>query len=114
MSEGEVYCIMNPEKYAEYIRKKVAETFAKDFYENLDEFVTIGQVIKFIEERAIGKDKEGRSLLDDKAYDTLFHTIRVRIYNTGIAKLAGSGELECAWDNKRNEMIFWGPDEKKT
>jgi hypothetical protein len=32
------------------------------------------------------------------------------MYNIALAKLASSGEIECAWDSDINDMIFWVTD----
>jgi hypothetical protein len=114
MSEGEVYCVINLEKYAEYMRKNAAMSFAKNYTERLDDFVTILQVCNMIKENSIGQDEEDRCLLDDKAHEQISEAIRVRIYNAGVSKLAAEGHLECAWDDEKNEMVFWTKDEEKT
>jgi hypothetical protein len=108
MSEGEVYCIMNLDKYAEFVRKKAAASFSENY--NKDEInglVTVAQAILMVKENSIGLDENERHLIDDKAYETLFEAMKTRIYNSGLSKLAAQGHLECAWDEKRNEMVFW-------
>jgi hypothetical protein len=45
--------------------------------------------------------------LDEKSYEKLFDAMRTRIYNSGLSKLSASGHLECAWDEEKNEMVFW-------
>jgi hypothetical protein len=113
MSEGEVYCVMNLEKYAKYMRDTAAASFAKNYTDKLDDFVTIAQVCKMIKENSIGQDEEGRELLDDKAHEEIAEALRVRIHNAGVSKLAASDHLECAWDDKKNEMVFWVKGEEK-
>lgn len=111
---SEIYSILNLEKYASYIRRKAAISYSKDYEKelierekDLDDFITITQVCRFIEECSIGKDEQGKFLLNEETYDLLYEKIKVRIYNCGLSKLAVSGHLECAWDNDKNEMIFW-------
>jgi hypothetical protein len=111
MSEGEVYCVINLEKYAEYMRKNAAISFAENYEDSLDDFVTIPQSCNIIKENSIGQDEEGRCLLDDKAHEKISEALRVRIYNVGVSKLAAEGHLECAWDDEKNEMIFWAKEE---
>ena len=107
MSEGEVYCIMNLDKYADFIRKRAADDLAENNGENLDEFVTTTQTIGLIRENSIGIDEQDRLMLDDKAYEELLEAVTERIYNSGLAKLASKDLIECAWDDDKNEMVFW-------
>lgn len=111
MSKEEVHTIMNLEKYAAYMRRKAASSFSESYEENLDDYVSIGQVCKMIGEHSLGKDEEGRYLLGESGYDRLFEALKVRIYNCGLSKLASKNVLECAWDNESNEMIFWTPNQ---
>jgi len=104
---SEVYSIMNLEKYAAYIRKKAAHSISEDESENLDGFITVPQTCSMILEYSIGKDAEGRALLDDYSHELLFDAIKTRIYNCGLSKLAAEGLLECAWDDEKEDMIFW-------
>lgn len=107
MSEEEVHAILNLEKYALHIRRRAALSFSEQYEENLDDFVTTKQVCDMIGDYAVGKDAEDRYLLDTKGYENLFEAIKTRLYNCGLSKLAAKDMLECAWDEKKNEMVFW-------
>lgn len=109
---GEVHAIMNLEKYAAYIRKRAALSFSEQYEENLDDFITIPQTSRMIEEHSIGKDDKNRLLIDEHANKALFEAVKVRLYNAGLSKLAAKDLLECAWDDKKGEMVFWA--KKKT
>jgi hypothetical protein len=104
---GEVHAIMNLEKYAAYIRRRAALSFSEDHEENLDDFITIAQTSSLIEEHSVGRDEEGRLLIDEDANKKLFEAVRVMLYNAGLSKLAAKDLLECAWDEKKGEMVFW-------
>jgi len=104
---GEIHAIMNLERYAAYIRRRAALSFSDNHNENLDEFITVQQASKMIEEHSIGKDEEGRHLIDEDSHKKLFEAVRLRIYNSGLSKLASNDLLECAWDDKKGEMVFW-------
>jgi hypothetical protein len=104
---SEVYAIMNLEKYAGMIRARAAATIAESSTEELEEFVTIQQTTSMILEHSIGKDEEGRPLLDDGSHAELFRSVKERIFNSGLSKLAAKDIVECAWDDEKNEMIFW-------
>jgi len=104
---SEVYAIINLEKYAGMIRARAASTIAESSDEELEGYVTIRQTTSMIMEHSIGKDEEGRPLLDDGSHAELFNSIKERIFNSGLSKLAAKDVVECAWDNEKNEMIFW-------
>ena len=111
MSEGEIFCILNLEKYAEFVRKKAASSFSENHTDEINGLVTVAQAILMVKENSIGLDENDRYLIDDKAYEMLFEAMKTRIYNSGLSKLAAQGHLECAWDEKRNEMVFWSPSQ---
>jgi hypothetical protein len=110
--DKEVHAILNLDKYAAYMRRKAALSYADNYSENLDEFISINQMCQMIKEFSLGKDEEGRYLIDEKSYFELFDAIKLRLYNVGLAKLAAKDLLECGWDNKKNEMIFWSKEIK--
>ena len=109
MSKGEVFCILNLEKYADFVRKKAAASFSKNYNNDIDGFMTIAQAVAMVKENSIGTDEEKRYLIDDESYEELFDAMKTRIYNSGLSKLAAMNYLECAWDDKKNEMVFWSP-----
>jgi hypothetical protein len=106
---SEIYVIMNLERYAEYERKKAANSISKDTDENLNDFVSINQVCAMIKDVSVGKDEKNRYLLDQQGREDLGEAIHTRLHNVALAKLASSGRLECAWDEKADQMVFWTP-----
>lgn len=104
---GDQYSIINLEKYAVHARKRAALLLSDKYEEDLDSFVTKKQAAGLVVEYSIGKDEDGKYLIDDHSYNKLIEAIKVRIYNCGLSKLASEDKLECAWDDKKNEMIFW-------
>lgn len=104
---GEVHAIINLDRYSAYIRRMVAASFSEEYEDNLDEFITIKQTSKIIEEYSLGKDKKGKLLVDEEASKSIFEAVKIRLYNSGLSKLAAKDLLECAWDDKKGEMIFW-------
>ena len=109
----DTYAIMNLEKYADFLRNKVAQSFSEEYSENLDDFVTIKQTCQLIEEHSKGKDESGRLLISESGYEKLFEAVTNRVYNCGLSKLASKDLIECAWDNEKNEMVFWGKPKPK-
>lgn len=111
MKDGEVHCIINLEKYAQYMRKNAATSFAQgqtlEESEDLEQYVTTNQACQMIEENSIGKNEEGLYLITDEGCQKLMEQLQTRIYNSGLSKLAAKNLLECSWDSKKNTMIFW-------
>lgn len=104
---SEIHAIMNLDRYAAYIRKRAALSLAEDYKEDLDEFVTIRQTADMIVEHSMGQDEDGHYLINEESHSMLFESVRTRLYNCGLSKLAAGGMLECAWDDETNEMVFW-------
>lgn len=109
-----VYSITDLENYAIFLRDSVASSFSKDYTENLDEFISIEQVINLIKKRSLGVDVNGDLMIDADIFDSTFDDIRTWLYGVGLAKLSANGFIECAWDNDLNEMVFWSSDKDKT
>ena len=107
MSEEETHVIMNLDKYAIYVRGKAASYLSEEYEEDLDEFVTLGQVKQMIDEHSSGKDEKERYLLSESDCDDLLESLGIRLYNCGLSKLAARNLLECAWDSEKGEMVFW-------
>lgn len=110
----ESYSIIDLEGYAKAMRDGAASSFEKDYTENLDEFISIGQVINLIKKNNLGLDEEGNYLINEQIFDDVFNDIRDWLYGVGLAKLASKGFVECAWDNDSNEMVFWLANKDKT
>jgi hypothetical protein len=108
---SEVYSIMDMERYATSLRANAAMTYAKsDITTRLDEYITIPQVCTLIDNNIVGHDDEDRPLIDENGYNTIFEEIRVWLYNASLARLAANDEVQCAWDDDLNEMVFWIPE----
>lgn len=105
------FIINNLTKLAMSIRKNAALSFSEDYTENLDNFISIGQMEILILNHAI-KNDDGSLILDEQGYEDIFDETRIWIYNIGLAKLAAEDKVECAWDDESNEMIFWTKDSK--
>lgn len=110
----ENYSIIDIDSYAEAIRENAAKSFCEDYSENLDNFITIQQVINLVKKHSLGKDEYGYYIINEEIFDDTFNDIREWLYGVGLAKLAAKGYVECAWDSKKNEMIFWLSDENNT
>ena len=110
----ESYSIIDLEGFAKSMRDGAASSFEKDYTENLDEFISIGQVINMIKQNNLGLDDEGNYLINEDIFDDVFNNIRDWLYGVGLSKLASKGFVECAWDNDSNDMVFWLANKDKT
>jgi len=110
----ESYSIIDLEGYAKAMRDGAASSFEKDYTENLDDFITIPQVINMIKKNNLGLDNEGNYLINEEIFDDVFNDIRDWLYGVGLAKLASKGFVDCSWDDDANEMVFWLANKDKT
>ena len=110
----ENYSIIDLIGYATAMRQGAAKSFAEDYSENLDEFISVNQVINLIKKNNLGIDEEGYYLINEDIFNQVFDEIRDWLYGVGLAKLASKGFIECAWDNDSNEMVFWLANKDKT
>jgi len=112
--KNEVFSIMNLDKYAEYIREAAAKSFSETYTENLDDFISINQVIEVIKQNSLGTDDNNCLMINEKIFDIVFDEIREMLYGVSLAKLASKGHVECAWDDTSNQMVFWLPNKDNT
>jgi hypothetical protein len=110
----ENYSIIDLEGYAKAMRDGAASSFEKDYTENLDEFITIPQVINMIKTNNLGLDEDGNYLINQDIFDDVFNNIRNWLYEVGLCKLAAKGFVDCSWDDESNEMVFWLANKDKT
>jgi hypothetical protein len=110
----ESYSVIDLEGYAKAMRDGAASSFEKDYTENLDDFITIPQVINMIKKNNLGLDNEGNYLINEEIFDDVFNDIRDWLYGVGLAKLASKGFIDCSWDDEANEMVFWLANKEKT
>jgi hypothetical protein len=108
------YAIDNLNGYATQMREAAASSISSDYHnDNLDEYITIDQIINLVRNECIGFDEQDRPVLDEDSNETIFEKTATWIHNVGLAKLAAKDLVECAWDDKSNEMVFWQKESKK-
>jgi len=110
----ESYSIIDLEKYAISMRDAAASSFEKSYTENLDEFITVRQVINLINNHNLGRDADNNLIINEEIFNDIFDEIRDWLYSAALAKLASKGLVDCAWDDQSNSMIFWLADKNKT
>lgn len=108
------YSIIDMNGYASSMRESVAQSFSNDYSENLDDFISIKQVIALIEQHSLGNDDDGFHIINEEIFNDIFEDLREWMYGVALAKLAGKGFIECAWDDNANEMVFWLSDKGQT
>lgn len=110
----ETYSIMDLAGYASSIREGAAKSYTETYTENLDEFISIQQIIGLIKNHNVGKDEDGNYLITEDNFNDIFEEVRNILYSVGLARLAAKGLIECAWDDETNDMIFWLSDAGET
>lgn len=110
---SEVYAITNLEGYATQMRDAAAKSLSENYNDNLDDYISINQIVNLVKNECVGFDDEDRPLLDEDTNEKIFENTAVWIHNVGLAKLAAQDLVECAWDDKSNEMIFWAKEKRK-
>lgn len=111
MSDEQIYAITDIESYVEEMRKASADNISKDAAEdNLDDYISIDQMIELVNLNCLGFDDQSRPLLNEEANKKIFEEATIWIHNVGLAKLAGKDLIECAWDEEINEMVFWAKE----
>lgn len=111
---SEVYAITNLEGYADEMRSCAAKHICETYDDDLNEYISIGQMINLVKEHCLGFDEENRPMLDEITNSQIFEQTCVWIHNIGLARLAAKDLIQCAWDNNSDEMVFWAnPTENK-
>ena len=114
---SEIYAIVDLDGYVREMRDAAAKTLAEDHDENLDEFVSVNQMINLVKSECVGFDDNDRPMLNEDANEMIYEKTVAWIHNAGLAKLAAQGLIECAWDSNLNEMVFWSnetPQKRKS
>lgn len=105
--ENDVYAIVDMNGYALEMREAAAKSIADPFDDDLNTYISIDQMINLIKDECIGFDDKKRPLLDEYSNEKIYESTMTWIHNIGLAKLASKNIIECAWDDKENNFIFW-------
>jgi hypothetical protein len=113
MSER-VYAITNVMGYATQMREAAANSISENSsYDNLDDYISLNQMVGLVESHCLGFDDHDYPLLDEETNQDIFDEAATWIHNVGLAKLAALDIVECAWDDELNEMVFWHKETPK-
>ena len=104
---NETYAITDIRGYRSMIAKAVADDFgAKDPVE-VFEYITPKQMEQVIEEECLGHtEEENFFLINEDAHCNILNKVISLVQSSLLSKMAANGQLECAWDEKENDMIF--------
>jgi len=107
--QEEVYAITDLNGYTLQIREAAANNLTENGASNddLDSYISIGQMINLVKNKCLGLDDNSRPMLNETVNRQIFEEVSVWIHNVGLAKLAAQDLVECAWDDEINEMVFW-------
>ncbi len=108
----EFYAICDIDNYASEMREIAAKSLSEDCDDNLDDYISIKQIINLINSKCIDLDENDRPIINEDINEDIYESIVIWIHNVGLAKLAANDLIQCAWDDKLNEMIFWAKSEK--
>lgn len=111
MNNNEQFAIMDVQDYSHKLRELVIEEIGATDASDIDNFVTINQIIKIIDEHCEGYTPNNEPVVTYDSHCDIFDDIVVMVQNFGLAKLAAQDLLECAWDDNLNDMIFWKKDQ---
>jgi hypothetical protein len=113
MSE-QVYAITNLEGYVSQMRDAAAQNISENSeQDNLDDYISIDQMIGLVKSNCIGYDENNNVLLNEEKNQQIFEEATTWIHNFGLAKLAAQDLVECGWDDELNEMVFWHKETPK-
>lgn len=110
---SDVYAITDLDGYVSEMRLAAAKSIAPDGEDNLDEYISISQMKYLVDSWCVGYDNNNRPMLDEESNQNIFEDATIWMTNVGLAKLAAQNLIECAWDDKLNEMVFWYPQKEE-
>jgi hypothetical protein len=104
----QVYSIYDINGYVSQMREAAAKSISEDSVnEDLDSYITINQMMGLVKTNCLGYDENNNPLLNEKSNEQIYEDAAIWIHNVGLSKLSAKDLVECAWDDKLNEMIFW-------
>lgn len=93
------------EGFSDTIRREVVSTYGMGDDEDL---VTTGQIMGYVASRFW--EEGGGFVLDDESLEEVVKFAVDTLLGSCMSKMASEGELECAWDEEKNDMVLWLPE----
>jgi hypothetical protein len=110
----EVYAIVDLNGYVSQMREAAANSISENGHsDNLDFYISLDQMVGLVKNICLGFDDNNHPLLNEERNQQIFEEAATWIHNVGLAKLAAQDLIECAWDDKLNEMVFWQKEPAK-
>ena len=69
--------------------------------------LTVGQIVSFVRERF--PEEDGETVFDEEGLKEIVDLSVGIMLGSCMSSMAVDGELECAWDEKSNDMVWWLP-----
>jgi hypothetical protein len=106
---SKIYAITDIDGYLTQMRETAAMALSDNSskQDNLDNFISLGQMKGLFEEYCLGFDDDDRPLLNEESNERIFEETSIWIHSVSLAKLAAKDMIECCWDDENNEMVFW-------
>lgn len=112
--DDQVYAVTDLSGYVTEMREAAAKSLSESSdNDDLDQYISIDQMIGLVKNCSLGKDDLDRYLLNEKSNEKVFEEAAIWIHNVGLAKLAAKDLIECAWSDEDNEMVFWVKEQEK-
>lgn len=103
-----MYYLNDPEVSADIIRREI--TKAHELPDD-ERYLTSSQVKSLILEKC---ERDGEEFLaSDEIIKEITDQAQSILLGAFMCGMAARGELECAWDEKANDMVWWAPEKKK-
>lgn len=100
-----MYRIVNLEDFSSELRREVLKTHGCE--EDEGRYLTDGQIASFVREKF--PEEDGEIVFDDDGLKEIVKFATGTILGSCMSEMASKGELECAWDNEKNDMVWWLP-----
>jgi hypothetical protein len=98
-----MYRITNLEGFAKAVHKEATDNFGCDG----ERYLTTEQVRLFVLEKS--RKEDGEIVVDDEILEEISHFANSVLVGSCLSELASAGEIECAWDDEANDMVWWLP-----
>lgn len=103
------YEIKNLKAFARKVGKTVAEDLELETSE-LKDYITIKNVLQLTAQYCMYDKYSKKYVANETILETIIDETRNWIVGLTLARMASQGQLECAWDDKMDCMIFWRPE----
>jgi hypothetical protein len=120
MKQQKWYEIDNLEDFTESLRKLVIDSFFEDKDEDhifkdlfrskeseLEEKLTLEEARLIVNSMVEKNDFKEEYLVSHKAFTKIFNNLNRRIISNILRDLVSAGQIESAFDDDKNDFIFW-------